>query len=175
MWGTRVRDHDFEIQMSSLNIAAAESKERAAKLEKEAQEAHLETERLKQTMAWRAIDQITAQKIITTLSKAPHKALIAYTANDPEASFLAVQLSRIFELAHWTTFVQSRTYPGSMIFGITILPSENSATKLVQETLSEAKIPFLANDIPRQFFSITEDGSEQADVTIIIGSKHPNF
>ena len=46
MWGTRVRDHDFESQMSRLNLSAAESNERAAKLEKEAQELKFELAKL---------------------------------------------------------------------------------------------------------------------------------
>jgi hypothetical protein len=33
MWGTRIRDHDFESQMTNLNLAAAQARENAANLE----------------------------------------------------------------------------------------------------------------------------------------------
>jgi hypothetical protein len=33
MWGTRVRDKDFELQVANLNSATAQSRERAANLE----------------------------------------------------------------------------------------------------------------------------------------------
>jgi hypothetical protein len=62
MWGTRVRDHDFESQTSNLNLEAAQARERAAKLEeraasleKEAAEARAEQERLKAGLAARAL------------------------------------------------------------------------------------------------------------------------
>jgi hypothetical protein len=94
-WGTRVRDHDFENQMTSLNSEAASARERAgnlevraAGLENEAAQARLEQERLKQAMAWRILTQEIGERLITALATTPatvnRSVTIVTIANDPE-------------------------------------------------------------------------------------------
>ena len=56
-WGTRVRDHDFESQIATLNAAAATSKERTATLEVEAARLRLELDREIQKRAQRLLTE----------------------------------------------------------------------------------------------------------------------
>jgi len=68
MWGTRVRDHDFDSNISRLNTDAARANERAAQLEKDAAKARektavleVEAERTKEAVA-RANEQAAKLK-----------------------------------------------------------------------------------------------------------------
>jgi hypothetical protein len=104
MWGTRVRDHDFEHNIATLNSEAGAARERAGKLEERAagleKETALakertagleqETTRLKIAAAWRRLLPAQAEAITSAL-KGQTFELAVYgmrAENDPEAHSL---------------------------------------------------------------------------------------
>jgi hypothetical protein len=90
LWmGTRVRDHDSELQMANLGSEAGRAREsagklevRAAELEKEAADARAETERLKARVAWRELSTQQANDFVRALNG--QSIGVAWSADDPE-------------------------------------------------------------------------------------------
>lgn len=77
MWGTRVRDHDFEANISQLNTDAAKANERAAQLENDAAKAREKTAGLEVKAAKTKEDVAQAQE---RAAKAEQKAAEAQLA-----------------------------------------------------------------------------------------------
>ena len=83
---------------ATANERAAAANERAAQLEKEAAEARLETERIKQHLAWRELTPAQMTELTRSLSAQPLTLTFA-AANDPEALSLGNQVLLAFHLA----------------------------------------------------------------------------
>ena len=66
---------------------------RAAALEKEATDARLATVKIKAQLSWRTLSKEVGEKLETELAKHPGKVNLRYTDGDPEALFLAIQIS----------------------------------------------------------------------------------
>jgi hypothetical protein len=102
MWGTRVRDRDFETQVANLNSATAQSRERAANLEVRAGElekANLELSttlerertaraRIEAGLASRHVRQEQKAALVAALNGL-NIAVVVSTYNNPEASAYA--------------------------------------------------------------------------------------
>jgi hypothetical protein len=89
MWGTRVRDHDFENQMGNLNSEAGNARERAGILEKRAAELEGETLQLKSRLAWRRISKEQHDRIVAELSNIKAEIAVTYPMGDAEAAVAA--------------------------------------------------------------------------------------
>jgi len=113
MWGTRVRDHDAELQMDRANAGLDDARFRATSLEDSAKQSTIRQEEFRKAND-ELKSQIEAIKQPRTLSKdasiqittalrasGRHTFQIMYVAMDPEAENLASQFSKIFEDAGW--------------------------------------------------------------------------
>ena len=98
MWGTRVRDHDFESNMSQLNTDAAKANERAAQLESDAAKAKEKTATLEIDVAK------TRESVAQANERAAQAERRAAEANLELAKFKA---PRILSEAQKTTFTKS--------------------------------------------------------------------
>jgi hypothetical protein len=130
-----------DMVQSEADQRIADAHERASALEKEAADARLETERLKQVVAWRFISPETASKLKEILAAKPGNVNLRYIDGDPEALFLAIQFSKILTDSNWQVAPGSRKV-NAIIFGI-ILPDPSShEMKVLRDAFSAAKIVF---------------------------------
>lgn len=93
MWGTRVRDHDFESQMSSLNSEAGAARERAAKLE-------LTLEQVRRQAGVRVFDPAVFSAQLKKFGK-PAKVEIIYSPAAGDGWFVSWQLRQLLGAAGW--------------------------------------------------------------------------
>lgn len=182
------KDADDAFELYKLGVAAqvAEAKRegieagktagdalvRAAELEKEAANARLETEKIKKTVAWRVVSPEEIAKLEQILSAKPGAVNLRYTDGDPEALFLAIQLSEILKKAKWQIAPGALKPSNAIIFGI-CLPDVNGVDALTLRTaFSAAKISFSINALPSGGvgFSISTIAGAP---TLMIGSKTP--
>jgi hypothetical protein len=144
-------------------------------LEKETATARLEQERLKAQLSWRTIPPNEIARLGTLLATSPSEVILDYTTNDPEALFLAIQLSKAFEAAKWTVTPRSYTYGSQIVFGLRIPDSANTAlTNTLRNAFATIGVPFGTENVPTPEMAFTYGGSETAPL-VFIGSKPPPF
>lgn len=151
---------------------AGDAMVRAAELEKEAANARLETEKIKKVVAWRIIPPEDTSKLEQVLTAKPGSVNLRYTDGDPEALFLAIQISRILTKANWKIAPGAVKPPNAIVFGID-LPDANSVdAQTLREAFSAAKIPFSINALPvgGSGFSISTIAGAPI---LMVGSKLP--
>lgn len=121
---------------------------RAAGLEKEAANARLETEKLKAVVAWRTIPDANSGAFKKALEAKPGSVNLRWTDGDPEALFLAIQISNILSAAHWNVAAGSIKPANSIMFGIILPPVAGDDAQTLREALMAAKLPFSAVPLP---------------------------
>lgn len=141
-WGTRVRDHDFDNQMASLNAEAGNARERAAKLEKDAEEARRETERLKETLAWRELKPSQVDAIKAALAGARFEIPLSFTQSDPEATAFANQLADALVAGGISVTTQPTVWVGDTVFGVRISQTPGGNAERLAAALAAAGIEF---------------------------------
>jgi hypothetical protein len=101
-WGTRVRDHEFETQMTSLNVEAGQARERAGKLEeraagleRDAARLRLELDREIQKRAPRFLMEDQKSAMLAELRGRIQEIAIV-VQNDLEAQAFSVQFVGLF-------------------------------------------------------------------------------
>jgi len=100
MWGTRVRDQDSESKLTQTNLIAAQTREKAATLEKEAAEARLKLAEIENLTAWRRLRADQREQLIQAIhDHLPPLTVIQYEQADPEARTFAVDLEAVFKAA----------------------------------------------------------------------------
>lgn len=172
-WGGRVRERDAAEQLSTANLSAAQANERAAALEVEAEQARLAQEQLKARLAWRTLSAQQRDTLRNSIINTTGSVRIAYITNDPEATFLAIQLSRVFEGTNWRVEAESRTYADRVLFGIQIPGPANPQVQALRQAFRNAGITFSTEDVPLPIMAMA--GGDETDALIMIGSKSPPF
>jgi hypothetical protein len=114
---------------------------RAAGLEKEAADARLQTEQIKQVVSWRILQPDIAERFKKALGASPGRVNLRFTDGDAESLFFAIQLSKILEAANWQVAGGSEK-TNSIMFGINLPdPATDDMVKL-RAAFSAANIPF---------------------------------
>jgi hypothetical protein len=162
--------HNDEI--ARIHLETAKATERAAKLEKEAANAHLEQEKLKAKVAWRNLTPIMEEQLSHVIRGTTHTIMIGYISSDAESAYFAMQLSKAFKTAGWNTLTQSQTY-NCVILGVCVPDPPTPATILARQALTAAEIPFGIVVLPSPGMTTGSGGSGEA--TIIVGSKPQVF
>lgn len=146
---------------------------RVAESEKEAAAARLQTEQIKQVVAWRVVPPENTIKLREALRKTPGKINLRYTSGDPESLFLAIQISRIFADASWQVAPGSET-TNSITFGINLPDPSSAEMTALRLAFSEAGIPFSTAPIPDTSSSVGFNVSIISGAPIlVIGSRPP--
>ncbi|HUZ30849.1 MAG TPA: hypothetical protein VMV19_01895 [Xanthobacteraceae bacterium] len=159
-------------QTAALEKDTSKANERAAALENEAAQARLEQERLKAAVSWRTLSPDTLARLTAGLGDPKGSVVLAYTSGDPEALFLAIQISKTFEAAHgWTLGADARTYPDRILWGLYI-PGNGTLVEHVRAAFTAAKIPFLTDAIPEPPMRFGPPMTPDT-VLIFVGSKQP--
>jgi len=170
-------EKDLKIQeagerASKADEAAAKAGERAAKFGKDAAEAKLETEKLKQIMAWRAISPDSAAALEKVLASKPGVVNLRYTDGDPESLVLAIQFSRIFEKAKWQVAPGAEKFANAIQFGIVLPDSAGADAQTLRAAFLAAKIDFGTGPLPPKGISFSVSTVAGAPA-LMIGSKRP--
>jgi len=152
---------------------AAHAAERAASLEKEAADAKLETERIKQVVAWRELSPATASRLAQVLASKPGAVNLRYTDGDPEALAFASQFARVLEAAKWRVAPGAAKLANAIQFGITLPDSNGIDANTLRLAFSAAKIEYSTEPLqPVGMIGFAMETINGAP-TLWIGSKRP--
>ena len=149
-----------EADTSRANADAATANERAASLENEAEQARLETERLKQQFAWRRLNETQFRTMVDNLSGLDLKLTLSAISVDPESMLFATDIQRALVAAGFNLQIRS-----TMPFG---------RGPIVGIIISGPKIDILSVGQAFRLAGFDIKGRErQGDIEIFIGSKPP--
>lgn len=179
VWMGNVKEEYLRRDLAYTNARAEEAKAtssaanaRAAELEKEAANARLETERIKEAVSWRVIPPESASELEKVLSAKPGSVNLRYMDGDPEALFLAIQYSKILSKANWKVAPGAVKPDNTIIFGIGLPDGSGVDAKTLRDAFSAAKVPFSTNALPPAGISFSISTIQGAP-TLMIGSKEP--
>jgi hypothetical protein len=121
--------------------------DRAAKLEREAARARLETERIKSEVSWRIIDRGTSSRLVAGLSKNPSDATLVFVSGEPESTEYCAQLWKIFKQAGWNASVAGRIFLGPLVGTFVtqnerFTPDIQARIALIQDAFTAAGFPW---------------------------------
>lgn len=145
---------------------------KGAALEKEAATARLETEKLKAVVTWRSIPLDSTAAMEKVLSAKPGSVNLRYMDGDPEALYLAIQISTILERSHWRIAPGSLKPMNGIIFGINIPKMDRSDGQTLGEALSAARMPFATEPMPSASVGFGVSTIDGAPI-LMIGSRRP--
>jgi hypothetical protein len=171
------KDAAFETYKTGVSAKVAEAKQegieagktagnalvRAAGLEKEAADARLETERLKQVVAWRSISPEGASELEKVLAVKPGSVNLRFTDGDPEALFLAIQFSQILSEANWKIGMGASKLPNAILFGIAIPDAPGDDVQTLRGALASARISFSSDATGDRAFKHNDCGRPYVD------------
>ena len=158
-WSSAIRDKFADTQLQIAKTEAAKANERAGALEsqtaglqKQAAEADaraeasreeqarlaidLEREKIERLkfqgqFAWRILQPNEIRLMYNVLAASPGNVNIAFFSGDPESTFLALQLERIFIAAHWKVSLSATSYGMAVFFGVWLPPSDAPGRDIV--------------------------------------------
>jgi hypothetical protein len=162
-----------------LDKEAADAKERAAKLENDANQARLEQERLKSVVQWRQLSDETANKLHSALEAIPTSAsspiVLSYAQNNDEALYYMFQIGRQFWSGRgWELSLQTRSYTGIIWYGLRVFGPDNETTRAIRAAFATAGIEFSTDEPPGPYSSFGVMASPTATV-VLVGPKKPPF
>jgi hypothetical protein len=179
VWMGNVKEEHLRREIAETNARAEEAKAasaganaRAAELEKEAANARLETERIKEAVAWRVIPPESISELEKVLAAKPGSVNLRYMDGDPEALFLAIQISQILSKAHWKVAPGAVKPDNAIVFGIGLPDVAGVDVQTLRVAFSAAKVPFSTNALPPAGVSFSISTIEGAPI-LMIGSKKP--
>ena len=152
--------------------AANDAKLRAAELEKEAALARLETEKIKAVVAWRSISAANATKLEQFLAAKPGSVNLRYMDGDPEALFLAIQLSQILAKAGWQVAPGAVKPSNAIVFGIALPDTTAPDGDTLRKAFAAAAIAFSTDPVPPAGVSFSIATIQGAPM-LMVGSKAP--
>jgi hypothetical protein len=132
----------------------------------------LETEKLKAVVAWRTISTAQNTELEKVLSAKPGSVNLRWTDGDPEALFLAIQLSQILGKAHWQVAPGSLKPANRIMFGVIVPPVAGDDATTLREGLAAAKIAYSAVSFPQEGASFNVSTIPGAPF-LMVGSRLP--
>ncbi len=155
------------------NERAGKANERAATLERDAANARLETQQIKEKLAWRELPETTFKTLVRELSAHKGAVQVEYVANDPEAFALAFQFTRAFKEAGWEAGMFSITHPSVLMVGFFVAPhgAKPEVTNLVRAAFKASGIAFAEDRAPPGGWVMGDVADARDGAIIIIGAK----
>ena len=145
---------------------------RAAELEKEAANARLETEKIKAVVTWRTISASNTAELERVLAAKPGSVNLRWQDGDPEALFLAIQISQILGRAKWKIAPGSFKPANSILFGVVVPPESGTDADTLREALAAAHIAYSSVPVSQEGASFNVSTIEGAPF-LMIGSRLP--
>jgi|SRR5581483_1503859 len=131
------------------------SNERVAEANARAQEAHLETERLRAMYSWRVIGDEAATKLVSCLRTAPAKVVVEFAANDPDSEHFALQIFNAFRSAQWDAQAQGVTVTGTAFWGLFVPGENDGSVKVIRDAFRAAGLDFSEEEVPGHRICLT--------------------
>jgi hypothetical protein len=145
--------------------------EKTAELESDAANAGLETEKIKEVVAWRVVSPENALELEKALAAKPGSVNLRWMDSDPEALFFAIQISHVLAKAHWKIASGAVKPPNTIVFGIALPDEDGDDAETLRRAFSSAKIQFSTRQVPEGLgFSISTIAGAP---TLMIGSRTP--
>jgi len=161
----KIIDSARESEIARLNAQAKQ-------LEKEAANARLDTEKLKTVVAWRTLSAEQNSELKNVLSQKPGAVNLRWMDGDPEALFLAIQISQILQKAKWNVAAGALKPANSIAFGVVLPPDTRNDAQTLREALTAARIAFSSVPLPAGGLSLNVSTISDAPV-LLIGSRLP--
>lgn len=157
------KDRAFE----GFRIASASE---VAGLNRAAAEARLETEKIKDLVAWRTLPPDAAAALRAALAQAPGSVNLRYTDGDPEALFLASQIADILAAAQWKIAAGSLKLNNALVFGTFLPDADGADARALRNAFTAAGVPFETGPLPPGGVGFSVSTIAAAPV-LMIGSK----
>ena len=182
MWGTRVRDHDFEANIANLHDQAAASEVRAKELEqrnltlqRDVERERIERIKLEERVAPRRLTGEQIGKISGVLSASPPLPIaIVSRLLDPEGDDFANDLERAFTVSRWQV-VRVRNWTqsvkGVLVAAAETTPLTSDIKKALGAALGAANIPHSFGTIQRAEFNTMDPHVQPHVLYLLIGAK----
>jgi hypothetical protein len=122
--------------------ARQQSNERIARLSDEAAKAKLETEKLKGVVTWRTLSAEQNAAIEKVLSQKPGAVNLRWQDGDPEALFLAIQLSHLFQRSNWQVAPGAFKPANAILFEITVPPVSGENADTLRAALGAGRVGY---------------------------------
>lgn len=192
-WGPVLADAFVALGVATEVLYAARARSKAATIKRRSDEkiaaaneraenAQLETARLKAQFSWRGLGT-QADKLQELLLKSPGKVSIEYVEADPDSMSLAKQFVTAIRFSNWTVTSHAGAYGTSLRSGI-IVPEPDSKsdsapfTVSIREALTRAGIEFATDRLP-EAYTLTGDmpnvNIRGSAARIFIGPKEPRY
>jgi hypothetical protein len=173
---------DAAVALGQANAKAEEAHNNAAQAIARAAQTQLEAEQLKAFLAWRTIDKQMGDALVHLLSATPGSVRIDFVENDPESTFVAIQLEKVFNDAKWKTRLWGCQFSGGLVWGV-FVPANTShpdTVAKVQAAFGSVGLAFSTDDPPQSSVSFTGGNLTLGfqplapdEILVFIGSKRP--
>jgi hypothetical protein len=143
---------------------------RVAEANRAAEEAKLETEKLREKHSWRVLSPPAFTELALSLRGPAASVLISYPLGDTETAGFVTQLSTAFRQADWKVGFVASSYSAPLTWGVVVPSSltDDDPLRRIRLALSAAKIEFISTTLPRTHgLSITDAGSVAPSVAQI--------
>lgn len=171
-WTGGIRDrysderlHQAEVRVAEANQSAAAATERAAQSEKEAALAKLQTEKLKQQVAWRQLSAQQEDEIASKLTAIDLPFDFVWVGSDAESQFFAESLKGAFVKAK----LKVRSFAPAMFLGVQPptgvgLNGPQATVDIVVKTLTDVGVLAVSR--------VAKDSPADA-ITVVVGPRPP--
>lgn len=165
------KEEELQRDLKEKEKQIADTNERAEHLAKDAEEARLKFAQLQSVVAWRTIEEPQFSAFRQILAERLSAITLITIANDPEATFFTVVISKGFK--GWRLASMSRSYGGLLVLGVTILGKPGDDLERARRAFRAANIPFSNGPMPLHPFidTLLTGDDKEANVTIVVGSK----
>ena len=181
MWGTRVRDGDFEKQVATLHNRAASSEERSRQLEKsnltlqkEVEQEHVARLELELKVAPRRLRRQQKEAVVGALTK-PNRAPVVVVSRmfDPEGRDFADDLAGALADSSWTQVSRNWNWTRSDIGVFVIVVSGTTLNETVElmAALDAAKIKYEFRTIDGEALHQMSPWFQQGVLYLAVGAK----
>ena len=171
----KAKDRKLQIDLKSKDDAIAEADRRGEEAKARAAQASLETEKLKQTLAWRILSTETASQLQKVLATKPGSVNLRYIDGDPESLYLAIQFSEILKRAKWSVGAGALKMP-SLVFGILLPDADSVDARALREAFTNAKVSFSPDKLqPQTTVGFAISTIPNAPMLLVGSKKPPNL
>ena len=164
------RAAEAEERTALLAADTAKTQERTAKLETEAANARLETERIKESLAWRRVPIDRVDEFRTYLSNNKGSVNIVHTLGDPEAQLLATELAIIFQESGWNIGFSNVEMSNTIIMGLSVMPPSVEAVNIAK-AMKILHMPVAIDEPPTPATSKSSGSRIKGAPTLLLASR----
>ena len=152
--------------------AQTELQSKTSSLDAESAKSRLETEKLKAVVAWRTISAAQNTELEKVLSEGHGSVNLRWTDGDPEALFLAIQISQVLQKAKWQVAAGSFKPANRILFGLILPPDAGKDADTLRQAFSAAHLSFSSVPVPQDGASFNVSTIAGAPI-LMIGSRLP--